>query len=302
MPYSHSLHNKPPIYPALKKTNTFLLMQCYFSCFPCSLLSTAPWKSASASVNPLLKCCHSHRGKLSISGHSMRWQDMHRSAPLSFGNEEPIWQVCFQSYKKFLLLVLRSVCRAGSRWLRVEAQSCLPCSFTPFGCSKEQLGPVLGGQGTAGPVRGCSRPEEAAPQVPAEAVQWAAAARRIHHGEPGVDVGLRCLPRNTALLEGSLQLAARLSAEGGGIPPPRGRWAAVRRADAPVEVTAGLLRSKGFALVRFCFTLHGSHLPASLPRITPLYRERGWHRVPQDFFVACIIMLMAKPNICFTGL
>lgn len=255
------------------------------------------------SVNPLLKCCRSYRGKLSISGHSTRRHNTHKSAPLSFGNDESIWHVCFQSYKEFLLLLLlRSVCSAGSRCLRVEAQSSLPCSFTPFGCSKQQLGPVLGGQGAAGPIRGCSWLEEAAPQVPGEAVQRAAATCRIRHSKPSVNVGLRWLPTNTALPERSLQLAARLSAEGGGIPPRRGHQTTLRRAEVPVELTAGLLRSKGFALVRFCFTLRGSDLPASLPRITPLQRERGWDRVLQDFFFACIIMPTGKPNICFMGL
>lgn len=253
-------------------------------------------------MNPLLKCHHSYRGKLSSSGHGTRRHNTHKSTPLSFGNDESIWHICFQSYKEFLIIILRSVCGAGSWCLQVEARSSLPCSFTPFGCSKQQLGPVLAGHGTAGPIHGCSRLEEAAAQVPGKAVQQAAAARRICHREPGVNVGLRCLLMNAALLERSLRLAACLPAERGGIPPRPGGWTAVRRAEVPVEVTTGLLRSKGFALVRFWFTLCGSDLLASPPRITPLHRERGWDRVLRDFSIACIIMLMGKPNICFMGL
>lgn len=76
----------------------------------------------------------------------------------------------------------------------------------------------------------------------------------------------------------------------------------MRRAEVPVEVTAGLLRRKGRALIRFWFTLHGPDLLASPPRATPLCRDGRWDRVLQDFFIACIITLVGKPNIRFVGL
>lgn len=210
-----------------------------------------------------------------------------------------IWHGCFQSYEELLLIILRSVVRTGALCLRVAARRSLPCVFIPSGCSLQPLGAAPRGQGAAGPG---SRLEQAAPQVLMEAAQSAATARSGAHGQPGVHVGLCCLPARTALLQGGLQLAAPLPAQGRGFPPWPGCCTTEGRAEAPVEITAGGIRSEGFAVLEFCFALCGSHLLASAPRVSPPDRELGCDRVLKGFVTACIIMPKGKPNACFMGL
>lgn len=69
----------------------------------------------------------------------------------------------------------------------------------------------------------------------------------------------------------------------------------------PLEVTAASLRGEDFTRVRLSLTLLSSDLLASPPGITLLDRERGWHTVLRDFPIACIVMLLGKPDVCFKG-
>lgn len=297
MAYSYSLHNIPLTYCALEKTkpkqqlsvNTVL-----FFLLSCSLLSTSPWKVSVCLGEPTTEVSQLQRDTLSSSSHSTS-----KTALLSFGKDESIWHVWFQSYKEFLLVVLCSVCGAGPRCLRGAARSSVRRCFAP----SRQPRPVLGGQGSAGPGPGPGgrRLQEAAPQGAGEVAQRAAAAAGVPHGQPGVHVGL-CSAMPAALRERSLQPPARLPAQRWRFPARPGCCHTGRRAEGPLEVTAGLLGGKGSTWVRFCFTLQSSDLPAPPPSTTLLYRERGWDTVLQDFSTACIITLLGKPDVCFKGL
>lgn len=216
-----------------------------------------------------------------------------KSAPRSFGKDESIWHVCFESYKEFLLLVLCRECGAGPRCWRSSGSGC-------FAGSPQRARPVPGGQSIPIPGPGGCRLREAAPQRPGEVAQRAAAAAGIPHGQPGVHVGLGS-PVPAAVRERSRPPPARLPAERQRFPARPGGRRSARSAQVPLEVTAALLRAQGSTWVRFAFILQSPDL-ASPPRIITLfYSEGGWHRVLRNFSTAFIIMLLGEPDVCFKG-